>query len=95
MKETHTVGVARCTLHTKPALDTLEWLLGAAGAGAALWRHSAAPPDAGAANAGAWWRPYTLAGPTGLFSPAAAPPQCHPSPDAHPALVMLWDAGRP
>ena len=29
------------------------------------------------------------------MSPAAAPPQCHPPLDARPALVVLWDAGRP
>ena len=79
-------------------LDSLEWLLGDAARGdAAAWRRSAAPPGAGADadGAGAWWQPYTLAGPTGRLSPAATPPQRHPPPDARPALVMLWDAGRP
>ena len=40
-------------------------------------------------------KPYTLAGPTGRLSPATVPAQRHPPPDARPALVMLWDAGRP
>ena len=44
--------VWRAALHTDPALDTLEWLLGAAGGAAAVWRRSAAPPGAGAAGAG-------------------------------------------
>ena len=46
------VGVA-AAVHTDPALDTLEWLLGAAGNGAAIWRRSAAPPGADAVDAGA------------------------------------------
>ena len=57
-------------------LDSLEWLLGDAASGdAAAWRRSAAPPGAGADadGAGAWWQPYTLAGPTGRLSPAATP----------------------
>ena len=85
----------RPTLHEDPALDTLEWLLAAAGGGAAAWRCSAAPPGAGAAGAGAWWQPYILAGPTGRLSPAATPLQRQPPPAAQPALVILWDAGRP
>ena len=36
--------------------------------------------EPGAAGASAWWQPYTLAGPTGRLSPAAAPPQRHPPP---------------
>ena len=88
--------VWRAALNSNINLDSLEWLLSAAAPGdAAAWRRSAAPPGAGAAGAGAWWQPYTLTGPTGRLSPAAVPAQRHPPPDARPALVMLWDAGRP
>ena len=67
----------RAALNSDINLDTLEWLISAAAHGdAAAWRRSAAPPGAGADGAGAWWQPYTLEGPTGRMSPAAAPPQC-------------------
>lgn len=69
--------VWRAALHTDPALDTLEWLLGAAADGAAARRRTAAPPGAGTADAGAWWQPYTIEGPTGRLSYAAAPPLRH------------------